>query len=97
MDEQPALSGSMGVENRLMFYGLRQQALHGSCDKPSPHLWNRVEKAKWDVWKQLGNTSKIEAMFLLVRSLEEDYPQWMQWEGLQGPAPTVYTVYEYMR
>mgnify|MGYP000863892038 FL=1 len=81
--EHQALSKGMTVENQLMFYGLRQQAVFGSCDKPSPHLWNRVERAKWDVWKQLGNTSKIEAMFLYVRSLEEDYPGWMQWEGLK--------------
>ena len=45
---------------------------------PSPHLWNRVERAKWDVWKQLGNTSKIEAMFLYTRSVEEKCAHWAQ-------------------
>ena len=100
-----------------------QQATEGPCNVPSPHLWNRVERAKWDVWKQvlsmhvpaalcmscgcdeslcscaflesaraelaflstqpqLGNTSKIESMFLYTRSVEEACPNWAQWKGL---------------
>lgn len=31
----------------------------------------------------MGNTSKIEAMFLFVRSLEESFPDWFNWEGIQ--------------
>jgi acyl-CoA-binding protein len=71
MASHPSLSTSMSIEDQLMFYGLHQQASLGPCNIPSPHLWNRVERAKWDVWKQLGNTSKIEAMFLYTRSVEE--------------------------
>ena len=82
MATHPSISSSMSIEDQLMFYGLHQQATEGPCNIPSPHLWNRVERAKWDVWKQLGNTSKIESMFLYTRSVEEHVPQWAQWEGL---------------
>mmetsp|Transcript_6839 Transcript_6839/g.24013 ORF Transcript_6839/g.24013 Transcript_6839/m.24013 type:complete len:96 (+) Transcript_6839:72-359(+) len=45
---------SLHVDDQLLLYSLHQQASVGPCNTPSPHLWNRVERAKWDVWKQLG-------------------------------------------
>jgi acyl-CoA-binding protein len=68
MATHPTLATSMSIEDQLMFYGLHQQATVGPCNVPSPHLWNRIERTKWDIWKQLGNTSKIESMFLYTRS-----------------------------
>jgi len=75
---------SLHVDDQLLLYSLHQQASVGPCNTPSPHLWNRVERAKWDVWKQLGQTSKMEAMFLFVRTLEEVCPKWLMWKGIQA-------------
>ena len=78
MATHPTLQASLSIEDKLMFYGLEQQATVGVCNIPSPHLWNRVERAKWEVWKQLGKTSTIEAMFLYTREIERLYPRWAQ-------------------
>jgi len=82
MASHPSLSTSMSIEDQLMFYGLHQQATLGPCNIPRPHLWQRVERAKWDIWKELGNMSKVEAMFLYTRSVEEKCVHWAQWHAI---------------
>jgi len=82
MASHPSLSTSMSIEDQLMFYGLHQQATLGPCNIPRPHLWQRVECAKWDIWKELGNMSKVEAMFLYTRSVEEKCVHWAQWHAI---------------
>ena len=50
--------------------------LQGPCAEPKPWGWNVVNNAKWQSWKQLGDMSKMEAMRLFVRTLEEEVPEW---------------------
>ena len=54
-----------------MLYALQQQATVGPCKDPKPWGWNVVESAKWQSWHQLGEMSKMEAMRLYVRIVEE--------------------------
>jgi acyl-CoA-binding protein/N-acetylneuraminic acid mutarotase len=62
----------LNEESKLLLYALEKQSISGPCDEPKPWGWNVVNNAKWQSWKQLGDMSKVEAMRLYVRTLEEE-------------------------
>ncbi len=45
-----------------------------------------VNNAKWQSWKQLGEMSKVEAMRLFVRTLEEEVEDWWSPDLIQDKA-----------
>lgn len=47
---------------KLEMYSLYKQSTEGVCNKPSPSIFNPVEKAKWNAWKNLGDMSQESAM-----------------------------------
>lgn len=49
-------------ENKLQLYGFYKQATIGDCNTPKPALLEFVNKAKWESWNNLKNTSKANAM-----------------------------------
>eukprot|EP01023_Acetabularia_acetabulum_P009657 TRINITY_DN1435_c0_g2_i1.p1 TRINITY_DN1435_c0_g2~~TRINITY_DN1435_c0_g2_i1.p1 ORF type:complete len:572 (-),score=90.39 TRINITY_DN1435_c0_g2_i1:428-2143(-) len=69
---------SLDQETQLLLYALEQQANNGPNTQPKPWAWNQVEQAKWQAWKELGDTSMIEAMRLYVKSIEMIDSQWWQ-------------------
>ena len=74
----PAISDS----DKLLLYALARQAETGPCKEPRPSMWDTVAKAKWNAWKELGNRSKFEAMFMYVQAVEEFAPDWWKWPEL---------------
>ena len=74
-------------ETRLLLYALGQQATEGPCKDTKPWGWNVVETAKWQTWSQLGTMSKVEAMRLYVRELEDEQPDWFALLGDYTPPP----------
>ena len=55
---------SLSPSDRLLLYALERQARHGPCTEPRPSMWDAVAKAKWNAWCELGDRSKMEAMFM---------------------------------
>ena len=76
--ENPALTDA----DRLLMDALAKQSLHGPCNEPRPSMWDSVAKAKWSAWKELGNRSRMEAMFMYVTAVEEFAPLWYEWPPL---------------
>eukprot|EP01025_Chloroclados_australasicus_P007931 TRINITY_DN1269_c1_g2_i1.p1 TRINITY_DN1269_c1_g2~~TRINITY_DN1269_c1_g2_i1.p1 ORF type:complete len:584 (-),score=64.53 TRINITY_DN1269_c1_g2_i1:309-2060(-) len=64
------------TEIQLLLYALDKQATNGPNKETKPWAWNQVEQAKWQAWKELGETPSIEAMRLYVRSIEQVDPNW---------------------
>lgn len=54
-------------KQKLRAYALYKQSTIGDCNIEKPSLFNPVEKAKYDAWKQLQGTSKEEAMKTYVQ------------------------------
>eukprot|EP01026_Neomeris_dumetosa_P040354 TRINITY_DN3330_c0_g1_i13.p2 TRINITY_DN3330_c0_g1~~TRINITY_DN3330_c0_g1_i13.p2 ORF type:complete len:144 (-),score=12.74 TRINITY_DN3330_c0_g1_i13:93-482(-) len=65
-------------ESQLLLYALEKQATVGPNTENKPWGWNQVEYAKWQAWKELKETSKVEAMRLYVRTVEMINPNWWQ-------------------
>lgn len=66
---------SLSTETQLLLYALEQQALQGPCALGRPGGWgwgSTEEVAKWQSWKALGDMSRVEAMRLFVRTVEEE-------------------------
>lgn len=78
LQSDPSLSDS----DKVLLYALRRQAVDGLNKEPRPSMWDTVGKAKWNAWKELGNRSKMEAMFMYVQAVEEFNPEWWQWPEL---------------
>ena len=76
--------------DRLALYALHRQAVDGVNKEPRPSMWDTVERVKWAAWKELGNRSKFEAMFMYVSAIEELAPDWWRWPelGLVDSQPT---------
>ena len=80
--------------DKLLLDALCKQATHGACNEPRPSMWDAVAKARWTAWKQLGDRSKMEAMFMYVQAVEELEPRWWAWPPLglcdasEPPPPT---------
>eukprot|EP01024_Parvocaulis_polyphysoides_P061081 TRINITY_DN672_c1_g5_i1.p1 TRINITY_DN672_c1_g5~~TRINITY_DN672_c1_g5_i1.p1 ORF type:complete len:575 (+),score=49.31 TRINITY_DN672_c1_g5_i1:16-1740(+) len=70
--------GSFDQETQLLLYALEQQANNGPNTQTKPWAWNQVEQAKWQAWTELGETSKMEAMRLYVKTIEMADAQWWQ-------------------
>ena len=79
---------SLSESDKLLVYALAQQSQLGPCKEPRPSMFDTVAKAKWNCWRELGNRSKFEAMFMYVTAIEEFAPDWWTWEplGLVEPA-----------
>jgi acyl-CoA-binding protein len=61
--EQVSKSGGKATnEEKLNFYALYKQATVGPCNTSQPWQINAKERAKWDVWNNLGKMSKEDAM-----------------------------------
>lgn len=67
-------------DTRLVLYALYQQATLGPNTGARPWAWNTLESAQHEAWKHLGGMSRVEAMRLYVRTLEQAQPQW--WDML---------------
>jgi acyl-CoA-binding protein len=67
LQKEPTLNDS----DRLLLYALSSQARFGPCKEPRPSIWDGVAKAKWNAWMEIGNRSKMEAMFMFVTAVEE--------------------------
>ena len=86
---------TIGTSDQLLLYALSQQAQHGACKEPRPSLFDTVAKAKWSAWCELGERSKMEAMFMFVQTVDEFAPNWMEWPPLglveehELPAPMI--------
>lgn len=78
LQQDPALNDS----DKLLLYAVSKQAQHGPCKEPRPSMWDAVAKAKWNAWKELGNRSAFEAMFMYVSAVETFNPDWWQWPPL---------------
>ena len=78
------LTSNKGLSDsdRLLLYALSKQATDGRCNEPKPSMWDKVSRAKWNAWKELGNRSQMEAMFMYVSALEEFEPDWWRWPPL---------------
>ena len=81
---------SLDKSDQLLLYALTQQALHGPCAEPRPSMWDTVAKAKWHAWCELGQLSRVEAMFKYVQAVEEFAPEWMEWPPLQLELGTLF-------
>ena len=55
---------AIDVSDRLLLDALAKQAQHGACNAPRPSLFDAEGRARYSAWCQLGNTSKMEAMFM---------------------------------
>ena len=67
MAQDVALSDS----DKLLLDALAKQATVGPCTEPRPSMFDAVAKARWQAWSELGNRSKMEAMFMYVTAVEE--------------------------
>ena len=79
MAQDVALSDS----DKLLLDALAKQATVGPCTEPRPSMFDAVAKARWQAWSELGNRSKMEAMFMYTQAVEELAPDWWQWPPLQ--------------
>ena len=79
MAQDVALSDS----DKLLLDALAKQATVGPCKEPRPSMFDAVAKARWQAWSELGNRSKMEAMFMYTQAVEELAPAWWQWPPLQ--------------
>jgi acyl-CoA-binding protein len=79
MAQDVALSDS----DKLLLDALAKQATVGPCKEPRPSMFDAVAKARWQAWSELGNRSKMEAMFMYTQAVEELAPTWWQWPPLQ--------------
>ena len=69
--------------DRLLLEALSQQAIVGPCNEPRPSLFDTAAaKARWQAWKDLGNRSKMEAMYMYTQAVEELAPDWWKWPPL---------------
>ncbi|EOD10632.1 hypothetical protein EMIHUDRAFT_465193 [Emiliania huxleyi CCMP1516] len=78
---------AIDVSDRLLLDALAKQAQHGACNAPRPSLFDAEGRARYSAWCQLGNTSKMEAMFMYTRALEELAPEWWRWPPLELVPP----------
>ena len=79
---QLAKEASLSSSDRLLLDALLRQATHGMCTEPRPAARDVEARARWKAWKQLGNQSRMEAMFMYVTAVEELAPDWWRWEPL---------------
>mmetsp|Transcript_25508 Transcript_25508/g.60684 ORF Transcript_25508/g.60684 Transcript_25508/m.60684 type:complete len:425 (+) Transcript_25508:232-1506(+) len=71
---------------RLLLYALYRQATDGPCKDPRPSVFDPIGTAKYAAYSRLGNTNALEAMFLYVRTLEEEKPK--LWDELSARVGT---------
>jgi len=65
--------GSVKLQNeqKLKLYSLYKQATEGPCSAPKPPFYDIIGKAKWEVWKELGEMSKMEAQREYLKEVEK--------------------------
>jgi len=83
----PDGANPVAVDARLLFYGLYMQSMYGPVSKTGvTRPWGSFfggkteEQEKYDTWAGLGDMTRLEAMMLYVKNMEEDNPNW--WELL---------------
>ena len=54
-------SNQLTNSDKLLLYGLSQQAIHGDCNKPMPLESNLVGNLKWNAWNEFKGISKKNA------------------------------------
>ncbi|KAL1529911.1 hypothetical protein AB1Y20_000839 [Prymnesium parvum] len=85
VDEGPLKDNPSVTESDwLLLEALKQQALHGPCQVPSPGYMSSTSeaRAKWKAWKELGNKSPVEAMYLFTQAVQELDSRWWTWPAL---------------
>ncbi len=73
---------SLTDSDRLVLDALSRHAKYGPCNVAAPYLWDTVERARWAAWRDLGNRSRMEAMFMYTQAVEELEPRWWAWPPL---------------
>lgn len=68
--------------DRLLLDALSRQAQHGPCKEPRPSMFDSVARARHSAWVELGNRSKMEAMFMYVQAVEALSAEWWRWPEL---------------
>lgn len=68
--------------DRLLLDALSRQAQHGPCKEPRPSIFDSIARARHSAWVELGNRSKMEAMFMYVQAVEALSPEWWKWPEL---------------
>lgn len=56
-----SLKKDPGNDVKLKIYALFKQSTLGPCSTPRPGMLDFINKAKWDAWKALGETSQEDA------------------------------------
>jgi acyl-CoA-binding protein len=74
---------SLSDSDRLLLYALEHQAQHGPCREPRPSFFaDGKVKAKHNAWRELGERSQAEAMYMFVTAIDEFAPGWWEWPEL---------------
>lgn len=74
--------GAVTDGDRLLLDALSRQATLGPCNEPRPSIFDSVARARHAAWAELGNRSKMEAMFMYVQAVEALAPDWWTWPEL---------------
>ncbi|XP_078270021.1 enoyl-CoA delta isomerase 2 [Rhinoraja longicauda] len=69
-DKLKTLTNDPGNEVKLKIYALFKQAIQGPCSSPKPRMLDFVNKAKWEAWNSLGETTTEEAKQKYVDLIE---------------------------
>jgi len=77
-----ASNASLSDSDKLLVDALSKQAQHGTCNEPRPSIFDAVARARHFAWVELGNRSKMEAMFMYVQAVEALAPDWWMWPEL---------------
>jgi len=56
------IAGKLDSADLLYFYARFKQANDGPCNAPKPGFFDFQGKQKWAAWKELGDTSREQAM-----------------------------------
>ncbi|KAI8084572.1 acyl CoA binding protein-domain-containing protein [Halteromyces radiatus] len=80
----PASSFQPTKEQKLQLYAYYKQVSLGNVNTPRPGLFDVVGRAKWDAWKKLEGTNKLEAQHRYVDTLLEAVS-----EAYQKPASRI--------
>jgi len=70
---------------KLLFYGYYKQSIEGNITGKRPGFWDPINQAKYDAWEKNKNLTKQEAQAKYIQILDDKYPPWRKYEGLDKP------------
>lgn len=74
--------GGLSPSDWLLLDALQQQAEHGPCRVSGPSYFDQRARVRWRAWKDLGERSKVEAMYLYTQAVADLSPRWWAWPPL---------------